>query len=410
MGTVLIHPTGNKKTIGIALAVGLLLFGSGVLVGASGSVPILSNALPQSSLPPEAVDFGPLYKSWRILEEHFAVASTTDEVSGEERVWGAIQGLAASYGDDYTIFLPPEEKEFFESEVRGDFEGVGMEIGVRDDVLTVVAPLKDTPAYRAGIQSGDKIIMIDGESMAGLTTESAVKRIRGEGGTSVTFTISRNGDAPFEVTVVRETITLPTLDTELRADGVFVLKLYGFNASAPQLFRDAIREFAYSGSDKMIIDLRGNPGGYLEVAVDMASWFLPVGKSVVIEDYNQESKNNTHRSRGYDVFTDQLKLVILIDEGSASASEIFAGALREHGKATLIGATSFGKGSVQQVFPVTDDTSLKVTVARWLTPNGTSISKGGITPDIEVEMTAEDREAERDPQLDRAVTFLLSGN
>ncbi len=394
-----------KFILGVGIA-SVFLFGSGVVVGLSSGTSFAGEA---SSLPPEGVDFGPLYKSWHILEEHFVAATTTDGVSSEERLWGAIQGLANSYGDDYTIFLPPAEKELFESEVRGDFEGVGMEIGVRDEILTVIAPLKDTPAYRAGIKSGDRILEIDGESTQGLSTEAAVRKIRGERGTEVVFTISRNGEAPFTISVVRDTILLPTLDTELREDGVFVIELYSFNASAPQLFRDAIREFAESGTDKMLIDLRGNPGGYLEVAVDLASWFLPIGRAVVIEDYNDESKNTTHRSRGYDVFTDQLKLAILINEGSASASEIFAGALREHGKATLIGETSFGKGSVQQVFPVTDTTSLKITIARWLTPNGSSISDGGITPDIEVALTEEDAEAERDPQLERAAAFLTSG-
>lgn len=401
-------PTNQKFRFALGAFFALLLvFGTGVYVG--------TNALPfasaeTSALPPEGVDFDPLFKAWNILQEHYVSATTSDAVTDEQKVWGAIQGVAESYGDDYTVFFPPAEKEIFESEVRGDFEGVGMEIAVRDEVLTVVAPLKDTPAYRAGIKTGDLILEIDGESTEGLTTELAVRKIRGERGTPVVFLLARDGAAPFEVTVVRDTIVLPTIDTELREDGIFVISLYSFNALAPQLFRDALQEFADAGVDKMIIDLRGNPGGYLEVAVDMASWFLPVGKAVVVEDYNSEERNTVHRSRGYDVFSDQLKLVILINEGSASASEILAGALREHGEATLVGAQSFGKGSVQQVFPVTETTALKITVARWLTPMGNSISDGGITPDFEVEITEEDLEAGRDPQLERAVTFLKTGN
>lgn len=389
-----------------AIAAFLLVFGAGFALGASEHTSFAETGA--DSAAPDGVDFEALYKSWHILEDHFASGTTTSALSAEEKVWGAIQGLAASYGDDYTVFFPPEERAAFESEVRGDFEGVGMEIGVRDDVLTVIAPLKDTPAYRAGIESGDRILEINGESTQGVASEAAVRKIRGEKGTEVSLTISRNGEAPFEVTLVRDTITLPTLETELRGDGVFVLSLYGFNALAPQLFRDAVREFAESGTDKLIIDLRGNPGGFLEVSVDLASWFLPVGKTIVIEDYRNENQTTVHRSRGYDVFTDQLKLVILINQGSASASEIFAGALKEHGKATLIGERSFGKGSVQQVFPVTEDTALKVTVARWLTPGGTSISEGGITPDITVEVTEEDRAADRDPQLERAAEYLTS--
>lgn len=386
-----------------------LAFGSGLYIGALGRTPFVG-ANTVSDLPPEGVDLAPLYRSWRILEENYAPASTSTSIGTEEHVWGVIQGLAGSYGDPYTVFLPPEEKELFESEVRGDFEGVGMEIGVRDEALTVIAPLKGTPAYRAGIQSGDTILAIDGESTAGITTEAAVKRIRGEKGTPVVFTILRDNETPFDIRVLRDTIQLPTVETEAREDGVFVLRLYSFNAFAPQLFRNAIAEFANAGTDKLIIDLRGNPGGFLEVAVDIASWFLPAGKAVVTEDYADDSKDRVHRSRGYDVFTDQLKLVVLIDQGSASASEILAGALREHGIATLVGDTSFGKGSVQQIFEVTNDSSLKITVAHWLTPKGNSISNGGITPDIEVEMTADDREANRDPQLERAVAFLLMGN
>jgi len=398
---------GTKKFVIGGIVILFLAFGVGLYVGSSGRTPFVG-ASTVSSLPPESVDFGTLYKAWRLLEENYIPATTTD-ITNEERVWGATMGLAGSYGDPYTVFFPPEDKELFESEVRGDFEGVGMEIGIRDEILTVVSPLKGTPAYRAGLQSGDLIIAIDGESTAGITTEAAVKRIRGEKGTAVEFTVIREGGSPFEISVVRDTIQLPTVETELRDDGVFVLHLYGFNAFAPQLFRDAIAEFADARTDKLIIDLRGNPGGYLEVAVDIASWFLPVGKVVVTEDYGDDTKDRAHRSRGYNVFTDQLKLAILIDQGSASASEILAGALRENGVGTLIGQTSFGKGSVQQVFEVTDDTSLKITVAHWLTPDGNSISNGGITPDIEVELTAEDREAERDPQLERAAQFLITG-
>lgn len=399
---------GNARLIFGGLFILALVFGVGVYVGASGSTNFVG-ADTVSSLPPEGIDFGPLYKTWRILEENYISATTTDETSADVRVWGASVGLADSYQDPYTVFLPPEEKEFFESEIRGDFQGVGMEIGIQNEVLTVISPLKGTPAYRAGILSGDKILAIDGENTAGISVEKAVSLIRGEKGTEVTFTLLRGNDPPFDLGVVRDVIVLPTVETELLDEGVFVLRLYSFNAIASQLFRNAIAEFADTGVDKLIIDLRGNPGGFLEVAVDVSSWFLPVGKVVVTEDYGDDTRDQAHRSRGYNVFTDRLKLVLLIDQGSASASEIFAGALHEHGKGILIGSKSFGKGSVQQVFEVTDTTSVKVTVAHWLTPSGASISDGGITPDIEVEMTPEDREAGKDPQLERAVQYLLTG-
>ena len=188
---------------------------------------------------------------------------------------------------------------------------------------------------------------------------------------------------------------------------MFVISLHNFSAISANLFRDALREFIESGTDKMILDLRGNPGGFLEAAIDMASWYLPAGKMVVTEDFGDNGKPRVHRSKGYNIFTDKLKMAILINQGSASASEILAGALQQHGKATLVGTRSFGKGSVQELVKITPDTSLKVTVARWLTPNGSSISDGGLSADVEVEFTTEDFEAGEDPQLDKAVELLL---
>jgi carboxyl-terminal processing protease len=360
---------------------------------------------------PDSADLAPFFKAWQLLDEHFVSSATTteDAVTKEEKVWGAIQGLAASYGDPYTEFFPPKEKDLFDSQVLGNFGGVGMEIEIRNGVLTVASPLKDTPAYKAGVKSGDLILKIDGEATNEMDVNDAVSKIRGEAGTKVVITFARDGGAPFETEITRQIINLPTVDTKLRDDGVFVITLYSFNAAAPDKFRQALREFADSGSDKMIIDLRGNPGGYLEAAVDIASWYLPVGKTVVTEDSGGKRESTVYRSRGYDVFSDNLKLAILIDSGSASASEILAGALHDHGIATLVGQKSFGKGSVQQVFDVTDKTSIKITIAKWLTPAGISISHQGITPDIEVELTKEDIEAKKDPQLERAAEFLKTG-
>ena len=215
-----------------------------------------------------------------------------------------------------------------------------------------------------------------------------------------------NGD-PIEIKIVRDVINIPTLDTELRPDGIFVIKFYSFSANSANLFRNAIRSFAESKTDKLLLDLRGNPGGYLEAAVDVASWFLPGGKIIVTEDYGNSKKPEIFRSKGYDIFNDNLKFVILIDGGSASASEIVAGALRDHRRAKLVGDNSFGKGSVQETVKVTPDTLLKITVAKWLTPNGNLIAEKGLTPDYLVEITKKDVENKKDPQLEKAVELLL---
>lgn len=284
-----------------------------------------------------------------------------------------------------------------------------MEVGIKDRVLTVIAPLKDTPAYHAGIKSGDKILKINETVTAGLSVEEAIKLIRGKKGTTVTLTIAREGARePKEIKIVRDNIAIPTLDTEFRENRIFVIRLYSFSANATKLFRNALKEFIAAKTDKLILDLRGNPGGYLNAAIDMASWFVPGGKVIVTEDYGDKRPAEVFRSRGYDVFNEKLKMVVLIDGGSASASEILAGALQDHGKAKLVGTQSFGKGSVQEVVDITSDTILKITVAKWLVPNGASISEKGLTPDYEVEIKEKDADAKKDPQLDKAVEILLN--
>lgn len=357
-------------------------------------------------------DFAPFWKAWGILEEKYVpTATTTDMATDQQKVWGSIQGLAASFGDPYTVFFPPQEAKTFAEDISGNFEGVGMEMTVRDGVLTVIAPLKGMPAEKAGIKSGDKVIGIDGESTGNMTIDEAITKIRGEGGTSVSFMVVREGESsPLEIKVTRSRIDIPTIDTRIAGPNsdVFVIELYNFSAVSANLFRNALREFILSGRNKLVVDLRGNPGGYLEAAVDMASWFLPQGDVVAIEDAGGKGKNRTYRSKGYDIFGDDFKMVILVDGGSASASEILAGALKDHDKAILVGSQTFGKGSVQELVNLTPETSLKVTVARWFTPDGVSISLQGLTPDYPVEMTKEDYDAGHDLQLDKAVEILTT--
>jgi len=369
----------------------------------------LDSIINKTATSTEDIDFDSFWKAWSIIDEKFVSTSSTtvSKTDSQSRVYGAIEGMVSSLGDPYTVFFPPVESKSFEEEIRGNFGGVGMEVGVKDETLTVIAPLKDTPAFKAGIKAGDKILKIDDTVVTSeLNTAEAVQIIRGEVGTTVTLTLSREGiSEPFEIKVVRGIINIPTIDTKVKGD-VFVISLYNFSAVSADAFRGALRSFVESGKYKMIIDLRGNPGGYLEAAIDMASWFLPPGKVVVKEDFKNESDVQIFRSKGYNIFNENLKMVILIDGGSASASEILAGALQEHGVATLVGMQSFGKGSVQELLPITEDTSLKVTIAKWLTPNGKSISDGGLTPDIVVKFDEEKFKNGVDVQLEKALEVL----
>ena len=274
----------------------------------------------------ENVDLAPFWKAWKILDEKFTPASSTVEVvKNQEKIWGAIQGLTASYKDPYTVFFPPAESKMFEEEISGSFGGIGIEVGVQDGVLTVVAPLKGTPAERAGVKAGDKIITIGEIPASKLSSDEAVKLIRGEAGTPIVITFARKGvNEPIVKTIVIANIEVPTIETEILSEDIFVIELYSFTATSANLFRGALREFVESGSNKLILDLRNNPGGYLEAALDMASWFLPAGKVVVTEDFGESISPKIYRSKGYDIFNDNLKFVILVNEGSASASEILA--------------------------------------------------------------------------------------
>jgi carboxyl-terminal processing protease len=354
----------------------------------------------------DTIDMKPFWEAWKVLDQKFVATKSAKPASDQDRIWGAIQGMTSSFGDPYTVFMPPEQAKSFDEDIQGGFEGVGMEVGQKDGILTVIAPLKGTPAARAGILAGDRIAEINGTSTQDMSVDEAIKLIRGPKGTEVTFKIAREGKNDYiDIKIVRDVISVPTVDTEVK-DGVFILHLYNFYAPSADLFRNALKDFISSGSDKMILDLRGNPGGYLESAVDIASWYLPLGKVVVREVGNDPKDEKIHRATGHQIFTDKLKLVILADNGSASASEILAGALRDHGLAQIVGTKTFGKGSVQEVVKIGDNSNLKVTIARWLTPNGYSISESGLKPDFEVKITDEDRAKGRDPQMAKALEVI----
>lgn len=354
----------------------------------------------------ESEQFQSFWKVWKVLDEKFVRAAST---TTEKKIYGAIEGLTASYDDPYTVFFPPVESKMFKEDIAGDFGGVGMEIGVKNKQLQVISPLKDSPAEKAGVKTGDYIISINGTSTIDMSTDQAIKLIRGPKGTEVKISFLSTGSSkPVIKTIIRDTIKIPTIDVVSKPGGITVISLYSFSANSPELFRNALREFITSGNHKLILDLRKNPGGYLDAAWDMASWFLPAGKTIVIEDFGSNGKQDVFRSKGYNIFNDNLQMLILVDGGSASASEILAGALREHGIAKLVGTKTFGKGSVQELINITDDTSLKVTIASWLTPKGHNLSHDGLEPDYNVPINEKDAAAKIDVQMNKAIELLTA--
>jgi carboxyl-terminal processing protease len=400
----------SKQALYIVLSLILLcgVFSFGAYIGYSRR-PAIEKVLSVTHKEPAIetkADFDSFWKVWNLLNEKSIYAK---KVTDQDRVWGAIRGMASSLGDPYTVFFSPEENKLFNEEIHGSFGGIGAEIGIKDKILTIVSPLKNSPASLAGVKSGDKILKIDKTETTDMTTDKAISLIRGPKGSTVTLTILRSPERTTrEFKIVRDDIQIPTIDTELRKDNIFVIKFYSFSENSAPLFRSAIDQFRASGSHKLILDMRGNPGGYLDSAVSIGSLFIDEGKTIVSEDFGTNRKPEFYRSRGPKLFDDNLDFVVLVDGGSASASEILAGALREYGVATLVGARTFGKGSVQELVGVTDDTSLKVTVAKWLTPKGLSISDHGLDPDIAVPFTEKDLDAKRDPQLDKAVEILTA--
>lgn len=379
-------------------------FGAGVYVGYSQRPVIdqVTSLYNKETAKPAEVDFSPFWKAWSLVEEKYVASEGFDR---QKMVYGAISGMVAALDDPYTVFFPPVEKKLFESEIEGKFEGIGAEIGMRKGILTVVSPLTGSPAARAGVLPGDKIVRIDDTVTSDLTLDEAVRLIRGEKGTIVTLTILRNGeDETRVIKITRDTIHIPILDMEKRNGGIFIIRLYNFSEDSPFEFRKALQEMSRSGSNKLVLDLRNNPGGFLAASVDIASWFLESGKVVAREMFGDGTEIQ-HRSRGYNALG-AIPMVILVNNGSASASEILAGSLRDHLQVPLVGTKTFGKGSVQELLDITENTSLKVTIARWLTPSGISLSENGLDPDMVVELTPKDIEDLKDPQMEKALELL----
>ncbi|OGM97704.1 MAG: hypothetical protein A2735_01010 [Candidatus Yanofskybacteria bacterium RIFCSPHIGHO2_01_FULL_41_21] len=398
-------------TIIICLVIG---FGGGILYTNrnASTTAMIQQLVNQDTGKIQNVDFSLFWNVWNELSAKYVDKS---ELDTQKMVYGAISGMVDSIGDPYTVFFEPVKAKEFAQEISGSFGGVGMEIGVKDDILTVVAPLPDTPAARAGILAGDKILKIYDKTTQGLSAEEAVSMIRGKIGTKVTLTISSNGSKAREVTITRETIKVPTVVWRMINQdnkNYAYIQAYQFNQNINSQFKTAVEEIEKSDpkADGIILDLRNNPGGLLDSAINLAGYFVKKGQPVVSEVFG-DGTTNEFTSDGNAIMT-KYRTVILINGGSASASEILAGALHDNLGLKLVGEKTYGKGVVQELVNLDDDSSLKVTVARWFTPDGVNISKEGIEPDIKVELTEDQKkniifgDLSVDPQLQKVLDVL----
>ncbi|MBU2635271.1 S41 family peptidase [Patescibacteria group bacterium] len=379
----------------VLIVVVFAIFGVGFLVG--------RNTVVCKFCPPEDLDFSLFWEAWHKIQQEYV---NPGDIDIQELIYGSISGMVESIGDPYTIFFNPRDTKKFLEDIGGEFEGIGAEIGIREGQLQIIAPLEGTPAQRAGLRPGDKIIKIDGVSTIDITIEEAVTLIRGAKGTEVILTIVRDEwDSSEDFIIKRAVIEVPSLKWELLEENIAYIKLYHFSEKIDQDFKEIATEILKTPAEKIILDLRNNPGGYLERSQDIAGWFLEKGQVVVIEDFGEKREQEIYKAKGNSKFSDY-PLVILINQGSASASEILASALRDNRAIKMIGETSFGKGSVQKLESLRDGSSLKITIANWLTPNGDLITDKGLEPDIKVEMTEQDYEQERDPQLNKAIEII----
>ena len=386
-----------------------VIFGFGFFIGQTNqpSIDKIQGISNKDLGQPTSVDFSLFWDAWHMIEKKHVDRLNLDV---QKMIYGAVKGLFDSLDDPYTVFMEPEKSKMFLDDMSGSFEGIGAEIGIRKGVLTVISPLEGNPAQKAGLKPGDKIFKVDDTLTADLSLDQAVEIIRGEQGTEVTLLIARNEwEEAREIKIIRDTIQIPIIkwekiDLDNENEWVAYIQLYHFTENSADQFRKTIQQALKENPKGIILDVRNNPGGYLEIAVDIASWFLPKGELVVAEDYGNGNRNE-HRSKGYGLLED-MPTIVLINEGSASASEILAGALRDIKGVKIVGQKSFGKGSVQQLEKLKDGSSAKITVAKWLTPAGTNINKEGIVPNEEIKITIEDIDEMRDPQLYKAIELL----
>ncbi|HXF86292.1 MAG TPA: S41 family peptidase [Anaerolineales bacterium] len=363
------------------------------------------SAVPSSSsATPEDLEqlFAPFWEAWNIVHTQY-VDQPVDDVA---LMRGAIRGMMEALGDKQTFYMDPQTYETETSYLQGEYEGIGAYVDTSGDYLTIISPIEGSPADVAGLRPGDKIIAIDGEDMTGVDPEQARQKVLGPAGTKVTLTVSREGESePLIFVIVRARIVIASAEGKMLENGIAYIDINTFGERTTKELRDALDELLKENPRGIIIDLRNNPGGYLSTAVDVASEFIEEGV-ILYEQYGDGSRD-VYEAHGNGKAT-ALPIVVLINEGSASASEIVAGALQDYGRATLVGVKSYGKGSVQNWVPLSNDQgAARVTIARWLTPNERMIDGVGLTPDVVVEMTEEDYANNRDPQLDKAIEVLL---
>lgn len=348
--------------------------------------------------------FIPFWQSWALVHDQYVDQPVDDEVL----MRGAIDGMLASLDDPHTSYMDPEQYEMLNTQLQGEekYEGIGAWVDTSSDYLTIISPIPESPAEAAGLRTGDKIIAIDGEDMTGIDGEVVRKQVLGPAGSSLRLTILREGIEPFDVTITRASINVPSVDGKMLDDDIAYVRIFVFSDDATEDLRDTLKELLAENPAGLILDLRGNGGGFLETSVDVASEFIQDGV-IVYEEYG-DGERRTFEARKGGVATD-ISMVVLINEGSASASEIVAGAIQDHDRGLLIGTTSFGKGSVQIPTALENNQgAVRITIARWLTPKARTIHQVGLPPDIEVEFTEDDFSAGIDPQLEKAIEILLS--